>query len=688
MWVKRVLLLVPLVLAAFLLQSYFWVPSYEKQTTGNPARLQQFIEATSGDARLLNPIVSADSASSSVVSYVFDSLLELDENLELKSGLARSWNIWAFATLAVPEGTSADSVLRRVRPYLPSTVTSTSVLPAQEEDVALDPDGPGPLPEVTATLLLPERVRFQLDRVDTSIFDAIEPGLPADYGARLADRQRARLPADAAPEHRTAAAARVLDRRIQPVIDFVLREDVRFHDGERLTAEDVRFTYDAIMDPKNLSPRASDFEPIERIETTGDYGVRVIYKRLFSPAIAAWTYMGILPEHLLNEEALAREMDERGLGEDARAAFGIRDSQFNRSPVGTGAFRFGYWRTDEVIYLTRNDTYWNGPPEYRELYIRVIPDPVAREVEFRAGAADIYDALPHQAARYLEDPAYQPFQSLGLGYSYIGYNIRRKPFDDPRVRRALGMAIDTDQIIKYVLYGEGERITGPFPIQTDWYNPDVAPLPYDPDAALALLEEAGFKKNADGWLERDGKEFSFQLITNNGNPQRKAILAIAQNAWQRIGVRCETGLFEWSVFLKDFVNKTEFDAVVLGWALSPVDPDLFALWHSSQTGQEQLNFVGYENDEVDELIVGVRREYDRDRQIEMTRRLHEVIAEDQPYTFLYVGKRTTVVDRKIVMVTRDDEGEVTGYEPLRPTPTGLLSYYFKRWTKIDAVPEF
>ncbi|NNL87344.1 MAG: peptide ABC transporter substrate-binding protein [Myxococcales bacterium] len=687
MWVKRLLLLVPGFLALILWQSYFWVPSYEKQTVGNPDRLHQFISATSGDARLLNPIVSADSASSSVVAYVFDTLLELDENFELKAGLAHSWELSAIATLAVPTSRSAQRLLADLSGALPEGVTGSEVLPAEREPVVIDPDGPGPLEAAEVTLLRPERLRFFLDRVAPEFFDELSRHLPADYTEAVAADRRVLLPESAGDAHRLAAEARVPARRIQPVIEFWLRDDVHFHDGEALTADDVIFTYGAIMDPKNLSPRASDFEPIERVERIGDYQLKVVYKRLFSPAIAAWTYMGILPEHRLNEAALEREMDERNLSADTRERFGIRDSRFNRSPVGTGAFRFGYWRTDEVIYLTRNDTYWNGPPEYRELYIRVIPDPVAREVEFRAGAADIYDAQPHQAARYLKDPAYQPFTSLGLGYSYIGYNIRRPPFDDPRVRRALGMAIDTEQIIEYVLYGEGEHITGPYPIQSDWYNPDVAPIPYDPEGALALLAEAGFEKNAAGWLERNGKEFSFQLITNNGNPQRKAILTIAQNAWQKLGVRCETRVFEWSVFLKDFVNTAEFDAVVLGWSLSPLDPDLYQIWHSSQTGPQQLNFVGYENAKVDDLIVSLRREYDRDRQIAMSRELHAQIAQDQPYTFLFVGRSTTVVDRKIVMTIRDERGEVTGYEPIRPTPTGQLSYFFNRWTKIDAVPE-
>ena len=140
--------------------------------------------------------------------------------------------------------------------------------------------------------------------------------------------------------------------------------------------------------------------------------------------------------------------------------------------------------------------------------------------------------------------------------------------------------------------------------------------------------------------------------------------------------------------MKDYVNTSDFDAVVLGWGLSELDPDLYQIWHSSQTGPQQLNFVGYKNSEVDRLIENLREEYSRSTQIEMARKLHNLIAQDQPYTFLYVGKRTQVVDRKIVMIKRNESGSVIGHEPLRPTPTGNLSYFFNRWRKLEMIPEF
>jgi ABC-type transport system substrate-binding protein len=435
------------------------------------------------------------------------------------------------------------------------------------------------------------------------------------------------------------------------------------------------------MNPKNLSPRASDFEPIKTVEIVDRYTVRVVYKRLFSPAINAWS-MGILPEHLLNEAALQAEMNQRGLSAKAQANFGMRESQFNRHPIGVGPFRFVEWQSDEFVHLVRNDDYWEGPPQYKEYYYRVIPDAITQEVEFRTGAIDTYSPQPHQVARYKKDDTYQSFSSLSFAYTYIGYNHRRPLFTDKRVRRALGLAINVKEIIQYILYGEGEQITGPYPKNTQWYDHTIAPLPYNPKEAQRILKELGWEKNADGWLEKEGKIFEFNLITNNGNLQRKAIMTIAQNGWHKLGIKCNTQVFEWAVFLKDFVNPAEFDALILGWSMG-IDPDLFQIWHSSQSGPVQLNFVGYNNPEADKLIVQIRREYDFNVQRKLTHQLHSILADDQPYTFLYAPLSNLVLDKKIVMIEPDGS-----YSKIKRTKSGSVFFYFKQWRKLEFTPEF
>ncbi len=710
MRLKRWLLLAPLLLTVFLLQSYFWVPTYEKQATGNPDRLVTYIEGSSGDAKILNPILNADSSSANIVGHVFEGLLDLDENLNLRGRLATDWKISEKAYLLVspsnrfPDGSEVTGIRLADRiqsaltndsfSTLAGNITNIEVLPPVRltQKIPIQAQGEDDKPqrgEVEITFHMPERVAFSLRQVDQDFFKRLLPVIGHRYLENFPYEQFVEVFNGMKSEIKTQVFAQLVElfpvAEHNPIIDFHLRKDVRFHDGHEFDAGDVKFTYESIMNPRNLSPRTSDFEPIKHVEIIDAHTVRVIYKRLFSPAINAWT-MGILPEHLLNEQAMKKEMDARGLSEAARKAYGMRDSQFNRSPVGSGRFRFVEWQSDEFIHLNRNEGYWEGPPEYHDYYMRIVPDLLTQELEFRSGAIDYYAAQPHQVARYKEDPKYQSFSSLGFGYTYIGYNNRRPLFEDPEVRKALGMAINVDDFIKYLLYGEGERITGPYPKNTQWYDPTIEPLPYDPEGARKLLEAKGWQLNADGWLEKDGKIFEFNLITNSGNPIRKNVMTIAQNAWKKIGVKCHTQYFEWAVFLKDFVNTGAFDAVVLGWSMG-VDPDLFQLWHSSQAGPQQLNFIGYNNPHADDLIVRIRQEYDIDVQRDLTHQLHRLIAEEQPYTFLYAPLSTRVLDKKIVLVNRKEDG-TEEYEKIYPTKSGDITFYFHKWRKLEFVPEF
>ncbi len=669
-----------------------------------------YIEGSIGDAKILNPILNADGASASIVNHVFEGLLDLDENLNLRGRLATDWKITEKAYLLVneqnrfPDGTQvtgaellrriqlnlAEKSFRKIRTHL----TSIRLLPAlvQKQVVPVSmkqEDGPPRVEQVSVTVNVPERVEFTLDHVDQDLFTRLMPIIGEryiehfPYGKYFSVDPKVSSEIQGELTQQFPNLLPVIEHN--PQIVFQLREGVKFHDGHEFDAGDVKFTYDAIMEPKNLSPRTSDFEPIKAVEILDPYTVKVVYKRLYSPAINAWM-MQILPEHLLNQEAMSKEMNMRGLSEEARKSFGMRDSEFNRHPIGAGHFRFVEWQGDEFIHLQRFDEYWEGPAEYQEYYMRIIPDLLTQEMEFLAGAVDYYGAQPHQVARYKNDPAYQSFSSLGFGYTYIGYNNRKPLLAKPQVRQALGMAINIGDFLKYLLYGEGERTTGPYPQNTEWYDHSIDPLPYDPAGALAILEEMGWHKNDEGWLEKDGKIFEFNLITNSGNPIRKNVMTIAQNAWKKIGIKCNTQFFEWAIFLKDFVNTGEFDAVVLGWSMS-IDPDLFQLWHSSQAGPQQLNFVGYNNPRADDLIVRIRQEYDHGRQRDLARQLHRLIHEDQPYTFLYAPLSTRVLDKKIVLVEKDRQGKER-YEKIRPTKSGDELFYFRRWRKLEFTPDF
>ncbi|MFO7179467.1 MAG: peptide-binding protein [Pseudomonadota bacterium] len=702
------MLLLPGLLGIALLQSALWVPTTGSRAEARSGRLTTFIQADIGDAKLLNPILHQDAASSRVTTHVFDGLITADENLNLAPELAERWTVTEEAFVApvpgrtLPNGApaTAANVLAALEaalaegalPAVQASIEKLEIVPESERrrsETVLRANQKGKAEPLTAEVRVrvPERVRIRLRKVEPRLFEELAKVLGADYfqGAPFADRIRV-TPAEAQKDLEARFAEFLPVGEHNPVVTFFLRRDVRFHDGHPFTAEDVKFTYDALVDPKNISPRASSFEAVDRVEVLDPYTVRVVYKRLYSPSLIDWT-MGILPKHLLDDAALEREMNARKLPPDARATFSLRNSEFNRRPIGTGPFRFASWRPEEYVELRRFDGYWGARPEYERLILRVIPDYVAQELELHAGALDVYQALPHQAERFRSDDRYQYVSGNEGLYTYIGYNLRRPHFRDPRVRRALGMAINVEEIIEYVLYGEGKRATGPYYSNTPYNDPSVKPLPYDPKGALALLEEAGYRRNAQGWLEKDGKVLEFTLITNAGNPQRKAILSIAQEAWRKIGVRCTTQVFEWTVFLEQFVHPRNFDAIVLGWVGGDINPDKYQIWHSSQGDKYELNHAGYSSPEADRLIEEIRQEYDPERQIQLARQLHRRIAEDQPYTFLYEPLRPYVLDRRIVVVNRKADGS-EAYAPIEPTPSGQVDYYFERWRKLPSVPEF
>jgi ABC-type transport system substrate-binding protein len=690
--VKFALLAAPTLTSLVLLQSYLWVPRFEDQARADPGRLTRYISASIADASILNPVLSADSASSEVNDQVFEGLIDRDLDLSFRGRIAESWRIleeaylFADERLSLPDGRAATAATLRDRVLAAKAsglvaLDAVEILPPETRTESVELAAPGAKPgqpkrAVPVTVRRPGRLKLTLREVDQDLFAKLDRVL-GGYVGRLEPGRYVET-ADAAARQQAIEDELVVPAEANPVIVFTLRKGVRFHDGQELTSADVKFTYETIVDPKNLSPRVPDFEPVKAVETPDRYTVRVTYRRLFQPGFESWG-MGILPAHLLGRDRLAAEA--RAAGKDPKA-FSVRDSGFNRRPVGSGPFRFDSWQTDQMIRLRRFDDYWAGAPNFREYLIRIIPDTLTSELAFYAGTADAYGAQPHQVARLRQDQRFHAAQRLALGYSFIGYNMRRPLFQDARVRRALGMAIDVDEIVRYVLYGQGERATGPFPRQTAYNDPDVRPLSYDPAGAARLLAEAGWKRNAAGVLEKDGTPLAFTLLTNSGNEERNAIMVIAQNAWRRLGVKVEALSLEWAVFINQRVDKGDFDAIVLGWSMG-LDADIYQIFHSSQAGHFQLNFVGYRNAKADELMVRIRQEYDAARQTAMARQLHRVIFEDQPYTFLYVRRSLALMDAKIVRMVRRADG-TPEYLPFAPDRLGRLSFHFNEWIKTPA----
>ena len=710
MWTKRILILLPVIVCLFLAQSYFWVPTYEEQARATPERLSQFITASIGDAQILNPILNADGTSSSICGMVFEGLIDRDKNLNWRGRLATSWEIFEEATFIVnpedkrtPEEIAALIRAEMARPVREATPLSTcaanianvEILPAETITEKLKQPKPakkgdepkeGEEPErvdVTVTVKRPARIKLTLKKVDQDLFKTLAEIVGKNYSSSFkAEEHISVAPAAFDAKKPEYAKAFLPATEHNPVVLFRLRKGVKFHDGHEFDSGDVKFTYESIIDQKNGSVRVSDYEPVKTVETPDKHTVRVIYRRLFSSGFGSWA-IGILPEHLLNKERLRAEAGEKGIAPDD---FLMGHSAFNRHPIGCGPFKFAEWKHNRHIKLKRFAGYWEGAPEFEEYVARVIPNAEDQKREFLAGRIDSYSLRPGEVDKLAKDGRFQRFSSLSYGYTYIGYNMRREPFNDKRFRRALGMAIDVGALIKNIALGQGERITGPFIKQTDYYDHSIKPLPYDPKASVRLLQEAGWIRNDAGWLEKNGKRLRFKLITNTGNDIRKGIADAAGRYWRAIGVDATTECLEWGTFIKHHIDKASFDACMLGWSMG-IEPDLCQIWHTSQTTPGLLNFCGFENEQADDLIIRIRETYDKKKQVKLCHSLHRIIADEQPYTFLYASKWTALLSKQLVVVRRDKAGKIIGYEKIKPTKTGSYAFDFNRWTKVLNLPK-
>lgn len=410
-------------------------------------------------------------------------------------------------------------------------------------------------------------------------------------------------------------------------IVFKLRPNVRWHDGAPFTAADVVFTHERLTDPKVLTPFGADFALVRSVEAVDPLTVRVTYKEPFAPALESWG-IGIVPRHVF-------------AGGDFNA------HPANRKPIGTGPYRFVELKTDEKAVLRANPDYFEGRPRLDRVIVRVIPDSSVQFLELRNQSIDTMGLRPDQHIAY--DAFFQNHQKFrypSFSYTFLGFNLKRPLFRDRRVRRAVAMALDKREIIDGVLLGYGRSATGPFPPSSWAFDPAVPEIPHDPGAARSLLAEAGWTDtDGDGVLDKDGRPFAFTVITNQGNKLREQTAVILQSHLARLGVKMEVRVLEWSSFIHDFVDKGNFDAIILGWNLGR-DPDQYLIWHSSQQGGGRYNFVGYENPLVDRLWEEGRRTFDRTARERVYRKIHRVLAEDLPYVFLYYPDSLPTVHKR------------------------------------------
>ncbi|MEZ4600539.1 MAG: peptide-binding protein [Syntrophotaleaceae bacterium] len=431
-------------------------------------------------------------------------------------------------------------------------------------------------------------------------------------------------------------------------ITFHLRRDVRWHDGKPFTAEDALFTYRLLVDPKTPTAYAERYLQVDKAEVLDPYTFRVTYKKPLATALISWAF-AIHPKHLLE-------------GTD------ITQSPFSSRPVGTGPYRFVEWRRGEKIVLEANPDYYEGRPYLRRVVYRVIPDTSTMFLELQSGGLDLMGLTPLQYAMQTNTPAFNrrfnKYRYPDFSYTYLGYNLRRPLFQDKRVRQAMSFAIDKQELVEGVLLGLGQVATGPYKPGSWPYNPDVPRYPYDPEKARTLLAQAGWTdSDGDGILDKDGKPFAFTILTNQGNDQRIKSGEIIQRRFREVGIDVKLRVLEWASFLKEFLEPGNFDAVIMGWTI-PIDPDSYEIWHSSKIRPRELNFIQFRNEEVDRLLETGRRSLDQAERKRVYDRLQVILAEEQPYTFLYVPDSLPAVASRV--------------QGIEPAPAGIM-HNFIQW---------
>jgi len=633
-----------------------------------------------GEPIKLNPVQEADSASSSVTNVVFNGLLKYNADLEIVGDLAAEWELsqrstFFFATdeaavmaAANMEAGIVDRAALHLRRYTlgdKRLVLELSLPGVNDSRKLAEKFGVPTMPTRTVSVIAPKPIsdalsKFAAEDLASQVVRVWDNG---NFGELVylgneevtLGRLRTWLIERFGEEGLVIEPVLAPEFLAEPEVTFRLHEGVCWHDGAPFTSRDVKFTYDAIMDDRVASPRKPGYELVLDVTTPNPRTVRVVYRRPFSPALESWM-IGVLPAHLLADVA----PDQWPL-------------VFNRAPVGTGPFKFAEWKTNQFVRVVRNDDYFKGRPHLDGIVFRSLPDPLTLRLAFETRQVDFWAADPWAVGSFREDERFTLFTSPSNSYNYVGWNLRRPMFQDLRVRRALAHAVNIDQMIRYVLYGYGTQSKGIFTPEMWFFDPNVQPIPYDPERAKQLLDEAGWVPGPDGIRVKDGQRFAFTLITNNGNVIRSDIATLVQENLRAVGIEVTVEMYEWAVFLKRFVNQGEFDAIVLGWALGQ-GFDQFQIWHSTQTEPERLNMVGYQSKEADRLLESIREEFDRENIIAMCGELQQLIYGDQPYLFLFVPEGTSVMWKDAFRVKRPGPDRTWIDEPVTMTKAGWSHY--------------
>lgn len=408
--------------------------------------------------------------------------------------------------------------------------------------------------------------------------------------------------------------------------EFKLREGVKFHDGSDFNAEVVKANFERLLDPDIASQRLFLYEMISEINVIDEFTVHFVTAYPFAPLVPHLAHSG---GGMISLEAIKADYEAMEAGEVPGSVIGVK-------PIGTGFFKFDSWVSGEQITLVRNDDYWGEKAKLDSVTFKVVNEPLTRLSELETGYSHIIDKVqPNSMQRVKSNPDLYLDETSLTSLSYISFNNQKPPFDDVRVRKAISMAINKDDIVQGIYDGAAVPAVGPIAPGVFGFDDTVTPIPYDPEAAKELLAEAGYEKG-----------FTTTLWTND-NAERVRIAEYVQDKLSEIGVQVTIEVVEWTTYLED-TAAGKHDMFILGWSTPTGDADysLYAVFHSKNHGLAG-NRSFFSDAQVDDLLDKGRQEPDPDQRRVYYKEAQERLVELAPMLYTHYTIELTGVSQKV-----------------------------------------
>ena len=432
--------------------------------------------------------------------------------------------------------------------------------------------------------------------------------------------------------------------------EFKLREGVKWHDGADLTAEDVKYSYDVIFtdDYKAVQAR-SYFEAIKEVQIIDKFTVKFILKDDYFGNFEVCAGMTLLPKHFYTNPENKKDLGKK--------------------LVGTGPYLFKKYDKGQKITLVKNPNWWGNTAE-SEKGMNTIPKVVLRFSSeenvtlelLKKGDIDFMSLRPEGFIKKTVGKIWdekivkvKAENKSPKGYNFIAFNFKHPVLNELPVRKALTLLFNRPLMQDKFEYNLSDPATGPIYVQSDYANHDVKAVSYDPQAALKILSEAGWKdSDKNGILDKviNGKKTDLSFTILEPSETMMKYLTVFKEDASKAGVEINIKNVEWNSFVK-LLEEKNFDAVRLAWGGGTVDLDLKQIWHTSSSTGAGSNFISYSNKNVDSLIDQYRKIYDKKERIPLMQKAHALIASDYPYIFFFNMKYSLYATTKRVIRPKD-----------------------------------